>query len=103
MVLALSSTRDPWRKVKNEGAVGHAAACREAVSLYLHAGFVSAEREREVLPDEEPSLILHLLRLRFERDLGPSRDLMVSRAGALMFVEALLRRSEGCEEPQRKP
>jgi len=33
---------------------------REAVRLYERAGFLSAEREREALPDEEPSLILHL-------------------------------------------
>jgi len=33
---------------------------REALRFYERAGFLSAEREREALPDDEPSLILHL-------------------------------------------
>lgn len=33
---------------------------REAVTFYERAGFLSAERERQALPDDEPSLILHL-------------------------------------------
>jgi GNAT superfamily N-acetyltransferase len=42
---------------------------REAVSLYGRAGFLSGERERQVLPGEEPSLILHL-----HSGEGPGRE-----------------------------
>lgn len=33
---------------------------REAVPFYERAGFLSAEQERQALPQDEPSLILHL-------------------------------------------
>lgn len=56
-----------------------------------------ARREGPVA--ESLRLAYEQVKMRFERDLGHDRDLTVSRAAALMLVEAILRNAEAaaCE------